>query len=65
MVFVCSRTFDVSCIVTVVAGHGPDKFWERMLVYSEIDKTGELGPFSVNVKSFGRRPNLKPKKYLK
>lgn len=49
-------------IETVVAGHGPDKFWERMLVYSEIDKTGELGPFSVNVKSFGRRPNLKPKK---
>ena len=45
-------------IETAVANHGPDKFWERMSIYSEIDKTGELGPFSVNVKSYGSRPNL-------
>ena len=49
-------------IETVVAGHGPDKFWERMSVYSETDKTGEPGPFSVNVNSFGRRPNRELKK---
>lgn len=49
-------------IGTVVAGHSPDKFWERMSVYSETDKTGEPGPFSVNVNSFGRRPNRELKK---
>lgn len=46
---------------TAVGNHGPDKFWERMSIYSEIDKTGELGPFSVNVKSFGSRSSLEPK----
>ena len=38
------------------ADHGPERMWKRQIKpYFKAHETGMLGPFKVNVESFGRK----------
>lgn len=40
------------------SSHGPEEFWFRMGLYLNLDQTGKLGPFSVEVSSYGNKPDV-------
>ena len=44
--------------VVAVSSHGPEEFWFRMGLYLNLDQTGKLGPFSVEVSSYGNKPDV-------
>lgn len=40
-----------------LADHSPKKMMRNMQAYAQLGETGKLGPFDVNVSTFGSRPN--------
>ena len=41
------------------ADHGPKKMWKRQIVpFFDMHQTKMLGPFSINIHSYGEKQNL-------
>ena len=57
--FLLSLAFYFSFIFISYADHGPKKMWKRQIVpFFDMHQTKMLGPFSINIHSYGEKQNL-------
>ena len=57
--FLLSLAIYFSFIFISYADHGPKKMWKRQIVpYFDVHETKMMGPFKINVHSYGKKKNL-------
>lgn len=57
--FLLSLVVYFSFIFISFADHGPKKMWKRQIVpYFDVHETKMMGPFKINVHSYGKKKNL-------
>ena len=57
--FLLSLAIYFSFIFISYADHGPKKMWKRQIVpFFDMHQTKMLGPFSINIHSYGEKQNL-------
>ena len=62
LVFTAAALFCSGIFISTetLADHGPEKMWKRQIEpYFTAHETGKIGPFEINIESFGKEPSSK------